>query len=350
VGADEDAQMSAHVEIRSVAKLPPFSFRWPVGIEQFEGGWSFQARVGGRVHNLRHGLGAREVYGRLRVHTVTWLDGGVQVEGAEADDYPTTAALISRLLRPGRATARTLEEVPDGYEGFEIVEHHREIEARYSPWCRAVKIREDDLASWALHAWLRSQLPRKAAGSPRPSAASARTLSPTVPLEPSPSPDKKAVARALLAHAESLAEQMKDAKLVPFTEDEEANRLVHEDPFAFLLAVISDMGIRAERAWALPYELRKRLGYLTPRELAANPDAVSAAFREEPMLHRFVNMVAAWIVEAAQIVGDRYQGDAGAIWSDKPTAAQLRGRLEALPGIGQKKAAMAVEILERSLG
>ena len=75
-----------------------------------------------------------------------------------------------------------------------------------------------------------------------------------MPVEQPPSLDKRAVARALLAHAESLAGQMKDAQLVPFTKDEEANRLVHEDPFAFLLAVISDMGIRAERAWALPHE------------------------------------------------------------------------------------------------
>jgi hypothetical protein len=85
----------------------------------------------------------------------------------EADDYPSSQALISRLRRPGRATARTWEEVPADYDGFEIVEHRREIDAAYSPQCLAVKIREDDLASWALHGWLRSQLPRKPGAQPQ---------------------------------------------------------------------------------------------------------------------------------------------------------------------------------------
>ena len=60
--------------------------------------------------------------------------------------------------------------------------------------------------------------------------------------------------------------------------------------------------------------------------------------------------VPAWFVQAAQIVLGRYAGDAAALWSDHRTAVELRRRLEAFPGIGQKKAAMAVEILARDLG
>jgi uncharacterized HhH-GPD family protein len=148
---------------------------------------------------------------------------------------------------------------------------------------------------------------------------------------------------------DALADQLAGTS-TQFTPDEDADRLIREDPFAFLLAVISDMGIRAERAWALPYHLRQRLGFLTPRELAANHARVSAAVQQEPKLHRFVNNVPAWLVQAAQIVLDQYQGDAARIWSDTPTATVLRERLESFPGIGQKKAAMAVEILARDLG
>ena len=46
----------------------------------------------------------------------------------------------------------------------------------------------------------------------------------------------------------------------------------------------------------------------------------------------------------------RYGGDTAAIWSDHPSADLLQHRLAAFTGIGQKKAAMAVEILERDLG
>jgi uncharacterized HhH-GPD family protein len=334
------------IELTAVKSLVPFDFRWPDGIESFEGGWSFEASIAGARHLGRHGIGAREVYGRLRVHTVTWMDGQVQVEGVEADDYPSSQSLISRLRRSGRATTRRWEEVPAGYQDFEIVDHLREIDAPYSPRCLAVKIREDDLGSWALHAWLRSQLPRRPTA-PHPKAVLQTLSRPQLP--PAPAPNAQAVARALLAHAEALASQIKAGNL-QFTPDADANALIRDDPFAFLLAVISDMGIRAERAWALPYLLRQRLGRLSPAALIADPEAVRAAVQQEPKLHRFVNVVPAWLVQAAQIVLSQYGGDAAQLWTDEPTAIELRRRLEAFPGIGQKKAAMAVEILARDLG
>jgi hypothetical protein len=296
------------VELVSVKELGPFNFRWPDGIESFERGWAFEARTAQTRFSGQHGIGAREVYGRMRVHTVTWIAGEVQVEGVEADDYPSSQALISRLRRPGRALAHTRDQIPAGYESFEIVEHRRELEAPYSPECLAVKIREDDHSAWVLHAWLRSQLPRKATA-PQPPGLKAPEL------PPAPSPDAKAVAQALLAHGESLAAQLKSGGIT-FTLDPAANALIRDDPFAFLLAVISDMGIRAERAWALPYLLRQRLGYLSPAEMAAHPEAVRAAVQQEPKLHRFVNVVPAWLVEAAQIVISRYDGDAATLWSD----------------------------------
>ena len=63
-----------------------------------------------------------------------------------------------------------------------------------------------------------------------------------------------------------------------------------------------------------------------------------------------MNNVPDWLTQAAQILLDRYHGNAAELWSDTPSAAELRRRLEEFPGIGQKKAAMAVEILARSLG
>jgi hypothetical protein len=126
------------VKLASIAPIGPFDFRWPESTESFEGGWSFEARIDGQRLAVRHGVGAREVYGRIRVHTVTWINTEVQVEGVEADDYPATQALISRLRRAGRATARTHADVPVGYDRFEIVDHRREIDAPYSPNCLAM--------------------------------------------------------------------------------------------------------------------------------------------------------------------------------------------------------------------
>ena len=169
------------------------------------------------------------------------------------------------------------------------------------------------------------------------------------PLPPAPRPDALAVARALLAHGDALADQLKNGP-AQFTPNPAADALIRADPFAFLLAVIADMGIHAERAWALPYELRSRLGSLSPYDLAADPQAVRAAVQQSPKLHRFVNTMPDWLVQAARIVVDQFGGDAARLWSDEPTATELRRRLEGFPGIGQKKAAMAVEILARDLG
>lgn len=167
--------------------------------------------------------------------------------------------------------------------------------------------------------------------------------------EPGRPGDRAAIVEALLRYAESQAP--KDPSASPsFTPNPEANALLISDPFAFLLAVICDQGIKAERAWAIPYELKRCLGHLSPAQIIAAPEAVRAVVKGPPSLHRYVENIPRWIAAAAERVLRDYGGEAGRIWGDAPTAAELHGRLEAFTGIGQKKAAMAVEILERDLG
>ncbi len=80
------------------------------------------------------------------------------------------------------------------------------------------------------------------------------------------------------------------------------------------------------------------------------PQGVAAAVGQSPVLHRYRDRMPGWLVAAAQIVQLQYAGDASRIWGDEPTARGLQQRLLRFPGIGQKKAAMAVEILDRDLG
>jgi hypothetical protein len=210
-----------------------FSFRWPNYVEDIETAWICQLAVSGQTHTVRYGLGSRPAYGRQRVHAVTWLDGNVEVEGVEADDYPDTQALISLLRHPDKTLVRTLGEVPAGYAGFTIMDHHREIDAKFSRRSLAAKIGEDDLLSWGIHAWLRSQSRRRTSSAPR--------MPPAAPLPPAPSPEKRAITEAILAHGRSLAQALRGAS-ARFTPDEAASQLIHDDPFAFLVAVICDRG------------------------------------------------------------------------------------------------------------
>ena len=133
--------------------------------------------IDGRPHRFRHGVGRREAYGRPRVHTVTWLDGVPRVEGVEADDHARSRALLSRIKRADRAMARSLDEVPPGYDGSEIVTHREEIDSPYSPHGLAVKVGEDDLEAWARLVALRAALGARSA-SPSPVAAKLRESPP----------------------------------------------------------------------------------------------------------------------------------------------------------------------------
>lgn len=158
--------------------------------------------------------------------------------------------------------------------------------------------------------------------------------------------DVAAVVRALLAHGDDLAGRP-PANAAP---DPEADAFLRSDPFAFLVAVVLCQGITAERAWSSPWLLRRRLGHLDPVRMVADPEAVRAAIAEPPCIHRYVVNTPRWVVAAAQRVLDDYDGRAAAIWDDEPTATELQRRLQAFDGIGQKKAAMAAEILERDFG
>lgn len=154
---------------------------------------------------------------------------------------------------------------------------------------------------------------------------------------------RPALVQALLDHSHLLS--VGATQLTPIAA---ADQFLKDNPFAFLTAVIADMGIKAERAWALPYLLSLRLGHLDPKRLAASPEEVQRAIAQSPTLHRFVVTVPRWISIAASIVVNQHDGDASQLWNDEPTAIELQARLRLFPGIGQKKAAMAVEVLAQS--
>lgn len=129
-----------------------------------------------------------------------------------------------------------------------------------------------------------------------------------------------------------------------------ADRLLVHDPFALLVGLIAQYGVKAERAWLLPYALQERLGYLDPHRIIEAEAAIATAIAEAPALHRFSRPLAGFIVSAARRVGREYGWDASRIWSDRPTARELDRRFQAFPGMGQKKAMLAIQVLSRDFG
>jgi uncharacterized HhH-GPD family protein len=160
--------------------------------------------------------------------------------------------------------------------------------------------------------------------------------------------DKIAVRDALIVYGENddiyLGEEY-------FTPDPEADELIKNDPLAFLFGVILDQSWPAEKVWATPLEIKRRLGHLDARKIAKmSYKELEEVFEKPPKLHRFWRNMAHWMRDACAILMRDYEGNAENIWNDMPTSAELQDRFDEFVGIGQKKASMATNILVRDLG
>jgi uncharacterized HhH-GPD family protein len=259
---------------------------------------------------------------------------------------------VSRIKGADGKLVRTPEQLPPGLELLPLVSHRDEIVAPYSPRCMAVKIVEDDLESWARFAILRRQTRRRSAPreDPPETAPSVRPARPVASsFVPMSREAKLAVAEALVRFDEKEHGPLQRG-IGRLTDDDEADQLVHEDPLAFLLAVLFDQQIAYGRAWRAPLELRRRLGHLDPVQMLAEPSALFEAVQQPPALHRYVNKIPGWILDACRRIEAEFDGHAANIWSNAPTARELEARLLAFVGISQKKAAMTVMLLWRHLG
>jgi uncharacterized HhH-GPD family protein len=133
-----------------------------------------------------------------------------------------------------------------------------------------------------------------------------------------------------------------------FTDDDAANRLIAEDPFALVVGLALDQQVTVQQAFAGPLRLKQRVGTLEPATLARTD--LEPAFREKPAIHRFPGSMATRVQELAAVVADEYGGDAARIWNEASDAADLRNRIAALPGFGEMKVKTLAAILAKRFG
>lgn len=139
--------------------------------------------------------------------------------------------------------------------------------------------------------------------------------------------------------------------LLPFTGNDEADRLLEEDPLALLIGFELDQQVPLQKAFSGPYELRRRIGTLDAAEIAAmDPATLEAAFKERPALHRFPGNMAHRTQDLCAAIVRDYAGDAGKVWREAASGQQLEERLLGLPGIGEMKAKTLIAILGKRLG
>lgn len=135
------------------------------------------------------------------------------------------------------------------------------------------------------------------------------------------------------------------------TGDEEADGLLGRDPFALLLGMMLDQQVPMEWAFASPAKLAARLGGLDAHAIAAmDPEALDAAFKEKPALHRYPGSMAKRAHELCQYLVEFYDGRAEQIWEGAATGSELFDRLRGLPGFGGEKARIFLAVLAKRRG
>lgn len=136
------------------------------------------------------------------------------------------------------------------------------------------------------------------------------------------------------------------------TGEPEADELLSRDPLALLIGMLLDQQMPIERAFVAPYRLQERTGHPLDATFVADlpPDQLEAAFRQPPALHRYWGSMAKRTQTLCRFVVEYYDGDAGAIWRDVDSGAELFRRVRELPGYGEQKAKIFVAMLAKRFG
>jgi len=135
---------------------------------------------------------------------------------------------------------------------------------------------------------------------------------------------------------------------LPYTGDDEADRLLATDPLALLIGFALDQQVSVQKAFSGPAELKRRIGHLDASFIAAaDPAELERVFRRRPALHRYPAAMAARVRALCAFVADEYDGSAERIWIDATDGRDLRKRLLAVPSIGEMKASTLTAVLAK---
>ncbi|MEX2251361.1 MAG: HhH-GPD-type base excision DNA repair protein [Acidimicrobiia bacterium] len=139
---------------------------------------------------------------------------------------------------------------------------------------------------------------------------------------------------------------------LPFTESEDANRLLATDGLALLIGMLLDQQFPMERAFFGPQLLKERLGEdLDAGRIAGrDPEELASVFRGPPAIHRYPGSMAGRTQELCRVISSEYEGRAENLWETPTDGGELLSRLQALPGFGMAKSRIFVGVLGKRLG
>jgi len=140
----------------------------------------------------------------------------------------------------------------------------------------------------------------------------------------------------------------KGTPIPPFTNNPEANKLIGKDYNAFLIGLVLDQQIAMQKAFSGPLELKKRLGHLNVKKIAAMPqDEFITIVATKPAIHRFPASMGKRVHDACRVIVDDFGGKAENIWKNEPDAKAAMKQFNTVPGIGKTKQKLAMLLLAR---
>lgn len=141
-----------------------------------------------------------------------------------------------------------------------------------------------------------------------------------------------------------------DKAIVHLVDDEEQNKFLNDlenYPHAFVLASLMDKKIKAERAWAIPYKIYKKLKTFDIDKLKEKGEEYYKDLFNKNKFRIYNNDMAEVFYNGICHIVDKYEGKADKIWNDSPSSATVVYRFLEFYGCGIKIATMAANILAR---
>jgi uncharacterized HhH-GPD family protein len=136
------------------------------------------------------------------------------------------------------------------------------------------------------------------------------------------------------------------------TGNPDADRLLNTDPLALVLGMLLDQQVPMEWAFLGPSLLRERLGgRLDAATIAAiDPEEFLKIAKGPRAIHRFPGSMGKRVQALCAHLVEHYGGNAAALWEGAESGAELRTRLEALPGYGAEKSRIFMALLAKRFG
>jgi endonuclease III len=122
---------------------------------------------------------------------------------------------------------------------------------------------------------------------------------------------------------------------------------IEQYPHAYVLGCLMDCQMKSEKAFAIPWLVKKSVSSFSIDRLAVYSEGYYQDLFISKNLHRFSIDKAKVFHAAVQRIVSDYGGDASKIWADNPSSAAVVYRFLQFKGCGIKIATMAANILAR---